>query len=900
MVKGFAQETPVPVREVPPEESQLPPDSVLIIKPEDQRPRAELQQPLDTVERDSVAQDSVKRKKSGLEYQVDSYAKDYKILNRKENTMEMYNEAYVIYGNTKINAGRIIIDFNTGNVKAYGIVDSTGTYTQAPVFKQGNNVVEPDSIIFNKDTKKALIYNSVTQQGEFNVFAPKTKKENDSVFFMEDVRFTTAKDPKNPEYYFRASKIKFVPKKKIITSSVQMVIADVPTPVWVPFAFFPLTDERQSGFIIPSFGQRNRQGYALQNGGYYFAINDYLDLTVLGDYFTNGSWGTRVETNYRNRYKFNGNLRFSYENQIQSQRGFSDYSRRTNYNINWQHAQDPKNNPNSRFNANVNLGSSQFFRQSFNQLNQSATLVNSFNSSVSYSKTFEGEPQINFTVSATHSQNTNTNEINMTLPTFQGSISRVFPFAPKNGAKKGIIQNINLQYNVRGENRFTTTDEDFFTSRMFERGLQGLKHDIPITTNFKIAKYFSMSVGGNFSENWVFQTFDQTQFRNEEGVLEVRRDTVQGFDAYRTYNFNASLGTTIYGNWENSNKEAKIQAIRHIIRPAISYNVNPAFDQYYDVLLDENGVRLSEEEIFYSRFQNTLFGAPGRNFSSSLGLSIQNNVEAKIRDTTATEPRKIALIKSLGLTTNYNLAGDSLRLSPINLNGLIPVTEKLDLNLNATLDPYALNNQNQRVDRWNINNGGSLFRLTNFGARFGFNLSNEDFESGVEEEPDKKQYEHRIEDEGFRNGGRDDDLFGQAGDIGNQNYYEDEEPEEQNVNIEESLYRFKIPWRLNIAYAMNYTNAQRQDMISNNSIMLSGDIELSPRWSIGGNTGYDFVDNGITFTTLRFQRDLESWRLSFNWTPIGPRQSWFFFIGIKSGALADVKYEQNSPPVVDF
>jgi len=895
-----AQEIPSPVEEIPAEESEK--ESIEQLTPSETKVDSlkitdALLKPTDSVDRDSV-----KPNKQFLEYIVESSAKDYKHFNIKKNTIELYNEAWIVYGTTRIDAGRIVINNNTGNITAYGIIDSTGTYTQSPVFKQGQDEVRPDSIVFNKDSKRALIYGSNTEQGEFKIYADVTKKQNDSVFFMRDVRFTTSSNPENPEYYFRARKIKFVPKRKIVTSSVQMVIADVPTPVWVPFAFFPMTSERRSGFIIPSFGQRNNRGYALQNGGYYFAINDYLDLTLLGDYFTNGSWGTRVESNYRVRYQFNGNFRFSFENLIRSQRGFPDYTREAIYNINWQHAQDPKSNPNSRFNANVNLGSSQYYRQSLNQVNQSATLVNSFNSSISYAKTFEGDPQINFTVTATHSQNTNTNQINLTLPTFQGSISRIFPFAPRNGAKQGIIHNINLQYNLRGENRFQTTDEDFFTAEMFDRGQVGLRHSIPISTNFKVAKYFSVSVGGNYDEVWLFKTFRQTQERNEAGNVEVVTDTVSGFDSYRTYNFNSSVGTTIYGNWTNSDKSDKIQAIRHIIRPGISYSVNPAFEQYYEQQLSEDGVRLTEEEVLYSRFQNTLFGAPGRRYSSSIGLSIQNNLEAKVRDpdTTATELKKVAWIKSLGLSTSYNLAGDSLRLSPVGLNGLIPVTEKLDLNVNATLDPYALNNANQRVDTWNVNNGGSLFRLTNAGARFSFRLSDTDFVRDEEKPKNENQYEHRIEDDTFRNGGRDDDLFGDPVDLANSNYTEEQEPEQQDVDLDEKKFNFNIPWNLNIAYAFNYTNAGRQDRISNNSIMISGDLELSPRWSIGGNTGYDLVNKGVTFTTLRFQRDLESWRLSFNWTPIGPRQSWFFFIGIKSGALSDIKYEQNNPPQLQF
>ncbi len=849
----------------------------------------------DRSKKDTIAQDSVK-KKSFLEYKIESSATDYKRIDRRDNTITLYNQAEITYGDINIKAGKIVIDNNTGNIYAYGIVeDSTGVYTQKPEFTQGTNTVKPDSIVFNKDSKKALTYNSVTKQGEFNVIAEVVKKVNDSVFFMRNARFTTSKDPENPEYYFLARRIKMVPKKKIVTGLVNMYIADVPTPLGLPFAFFPMTSERKSGIILPSFGNNNTQGYFLQNGGYYFAVNDYFDLTLLGDYFTNGSYGARVESSYRKRYRFSGNLRFLYENQIQSERGFSDFSKSTRYNLNWQHSQDPKSNPNSRFSASVNLGSSEFFRQSFNQINQSATLNNTLASSISYNKTFPGEPQVNLSSTVSVRQNVNQGTVNLTLPTLQGSVSRVYPFAGKNGSKKGIIQNVNLQYNVRAENTINTNDEDFLTGRMFDNAVMGVRHSVPLATNFKIS-YFSISANANYDENWVFETIDQTLVANDTGGFAVRRDTINGFDSYRTYSYGASVGTQIFGNWKSDNPDAKIKAIRHVIRPSISYSANPSFDQYYERLLDERGLEVSEEERFYSRFEGTYAGAPGRNFSSSIGISVQNNIEAKVRDkdSTATEPKKIQLLKTLTFNTAYNLAGDSLNWSPLQVRGVIPLTKKIDLNLDANFDPYALDNNNQRINTFNINNGGSLFRLTRAGARVSFSLSDKDFSKEATEE---EKNPTKLNDRTLANGGREDDLFGQAVDP---NADLNAEPEQQDVNIDEQRYRFKIPWNLNFAYTMTYNNAQRQSEINNQSLMVSGDVELSPRWSVGGNTGYDFVGKGISFTTLRFQRDLESFRMSFNWTPIGPRNSWFFFIGIKASALSDIKWDQRKQPDPQF
>ena len=474
-------------------------------------------------------------------------AKDTVSINPGTKKITLYNNAKLVYGDMEITSGKIVIDYSKNEIYAGRIKDSSGTLSQSPIFKQGNDIIEPDSIRFNLDSKKALIFNSKTEQSGMNIISEKTKKQNDSVYFMDRARFTTSDDLENPEYYFLLRNAKVVPGKKIITGFTNMYIADVPTPIGLPFGYFPLTKKRTSGVIFPSFGEQNDRGYFLQNGGYYLAISDYVDLAILGDYYTNGSYGFRLENNYAYRYKFRGNLSFRYENLIKSERGFPDYSKSSIYNLRWSHNQDAKSNPTSRFSASVNLGSSKYFQQSINQLNASSFLNNTLSSSVSYSKTFVGEPQVNMSLTATHSQNTNTQVINMTLPTFQGSVSRVFPFAPKNGRKKGIIQNINLQYNVRGENRIQTTDSLFFKKEMFESARSGFQHSIPLSTNFKLFKYLSLSTSANYKENWTFNTISKS-FDNE--INEVITQELKGFDSFRTYNFSSSIGTTVYGMYD--------------------------------------------------------------------------------------------------------------------------------------------------------------------------------------------------------------------------------------------------------------------------------------------------------------------------------------------------------------
>lgn len=837
---------------------------------------------------DTVKTDSIKPVKETLTDVVEYYGEDYVLLNKKESKVYMYNKAFIIYEDMRIDAGLIILDYNKNEVSAKGI-DSAGVYSQRPIFVQANNRVEPDSIRYNFDTEKAIVYNSRTEQNGMSVISEVTKKVNDSVVYLRNVKFTTSKNIDDPEYYFYTRKAKFVPKKKVVTGLTNMYIADVPTPIGLPFAYFPLTEDRTSGFIIPSFGENNNRGFFFQNGGYYFAINDYLDFSLLGDYYTNGSYALRGETSYALRYKFKGNLSARFESLVNSERGFPDFSETSIYNIRWNHVQDTKSNPSSRFSASVNIGSSKYFTQSISQTNNASALVNTLSSSISYSKTFEGEPQVNLSVAATHSQNTQTQQISMSLPNLSTSVSRIYPFAPKDGTKKGIIQNINFQYDLTAENRILTTDSLFFKPEMFNTAQIGAQHSIPLTTNFKILKYLSASAGTNFRETWVLkstrQRYDETI---DDGVGGIVLDTVSGFESYRTYNFSTSLGTTLYGLF-NFSKDSKIQAIRHVVRPSVSYNINPAFDRYYDefqIPLTAN--EAAGEIVQYSRFENTLYGAPSKVYSSSIGMSLSNTFEAKVtdRDTTALEPKKVTLLNNLNFSSAYNLAGDSLQWSPLQFTGSIPIIPKLDFNFSGTLDPYALDNNNNKIDVFNIDNGGSLFRLTNANVSINYSFSSKDFEA-------KTKDTDRIENETFRNGGRPDDLFGEAADIYEGQIYKDKEDDEvDKTNIE--WYNYSIPWDVRFAYTITYGNSQRQNEISSQSFMMSTNMELAPRWTVGVSSGYDFKNKGVTLTQFRFQRDLESWQMSFNWTPIGSiNTAWYFFVGIKSSVLSDIKYDKR-------
>lgn len=861
---------------IPPEKEQT--------SNEEQITDPETGQVIEIKEQAKPIQNDTNKKKSGLDASVKRNAEDYERFNTKTKQATLYNHAEVYYKDIELKAGIIVLDYEKNEMFAGRIKDSLGNYSQYPYFKQGNNVVEADSIHFNTETKKARVWNSRTDQGEFRVKGEITKKESDSVYYIKNARFTTSKNIEDPEYDFRTGKIKFVPGKKVVVGPTLMWIQDVPTPLGLPFAFFPMTDEAESGFIIPTFGENNNQGYFLQNGGYYFALSDYYDLTLTGDYYTNGSYGVRAESAYALRYKYRGNVNIRFENIVQSERGFPDYSRARQYNIQWSHSQDSKANPNSRFSASVNLGSSQYFRQSLNTVNVGSSLNNTLSSSISYSKTFQTVPQVNLSVTARHSQNTNTQSITMSLPTLQASVDRIFPFAPADAPKRGIIKNLNLQYNLRGENNYQTYDSIFFKPQMFREGESGLQHSIPVSTNFKIFKYFSVSAGTNFQETWVFNTINREYITSRDSVAQ--RD-LKGFDSFRTYNFSSSIGTTIYGTF-NFGEDKKLQAIRHVIRPSVSYSYTPAFDQYYD----EYQINAAGEYRDYTRFEGGLFGAPGKNYSNSIGLGVNNTFEAKVRndeDETSDEPKKVMLLNNLNFTTSYNIAADSLAWSPLRVTaGTTLFKQKMNVNFGATMDPYAIDNSGNRVDTYNIDNGGSLFRLTSANVTVGYSFSSRDGKSGTNKNEDSQT---------ARNGGREDDLFGVGADFSDRRESMfDEEDDTAEDKSGGTFFNAKIPFDLRFAYSLTYNNSRRQQEITGNSLMVSGNVDITPRWKMGFSTGYDFVQNGVTFTQLRFERDLLSWRMDFNWVPNGYNKYWGFFIGIKSSVLSDIKWEKRQVP----
>lgn len=832
---------------------------------------------------DSIQLDTIKPKEVITDL-ITHVAKDYTTQNAKDKTVTLYNEAHVVYTDIDLKAGIIIIDYIKNTLFAKGIKDSIG-YTQKPVFKQGGQESEQDSMLYNFKTKKAIIYGIKTRQEPgMYVLGEKAKRVNDSTIYMRNIRFTTS-DKDNPDYYIGVKKAKVVPNKKIVAGLSNLVIADVPTPVFLPFAYFPMGKNRSSGFIFPAIQTTtSNRGIGIQNGGYYFAVNDYVDLELLGDVYSNGSWGFRARSQYYLRYKFSGGFNLSFEKLIRSTRGFDDYSQATNFNIRWSHRQDPKSSPNSNFGASVNLGSSQYFRQSLNEFNNSNFLTNTFSSSISYQKTFTGTP-FNMSANATHSQNTNTGTVTMALPSLQVSMSRIYPFAGKGGIKKNPLQKIGLTYNMQGEYRINTSEDEFFTAKMFETANAGVQHRADASTNITLLNYFTLSPSINYREVWSFKKVNKDydpSVQNTDGSFgTVVSDTLNGFSNFREYSSSLSLSTNIYGTFNF--KKGRLKAIRHTIRPSVSFSYRPDFAEKYNETVQSNLEGTAFET--YSPFDNgtSIYGKPGTGLSNSIGITLNNVIEGKLAPEdpdSDEEDRKITILNNLNFSSSYNIAADSLRWSPVNASaGTRLLKDKLAVNLNATLDPYQVNEGGLRINKY----VKGLFRLTRASLTANYSLSSRD-----------------LSGEGNENSGNGNqitpDVLGKNLNPANSLASNSSSSQNNEDEITE-LYKSTIPWNLNFAYSAAYTNTGTGNAgIQSHSLMFGGDFELTPKWKVGFSSGYDIASGGFSFTRMNFSRDLDSWKMTFNWVPFGNNQSYVFFIGVKSGILNDLKYEQNKPP----
>lgn len=827
-----------------------------------------------TIKKDSIKKDSVKKPKEIIESVIVHNAKDYTIQNAKNKTVELYNQANVTYKDIDLKAGIILIDYNKNLVFAKGIKDST-KYKQRPIFKQGGQESEQDSIVFNFKTKRAIVYGVKTVQDGIITYGDKTKRVNDSTVFMRELRFTTSKK-KNPDFYIGTNKAKLVPGKKIIVGVSNLIIADVPTPLYLPFAYFPLTKGRTSGFIMPTWGEVQSRGFFLNGGGYYFVISDFFDLKAVTDIYTNGSWGINLSSNYYKRYKFSGNFSFSYDDRKTGIKGLSNYSESSEYRILWSYSEDSKSSPNSSFSANVNFGSTLFDRNNLSDYNLRNSISNSFGSSINYRNNLNGIP-FDFNANINHNQNVNTHDVNIST-SVSSNMDAMNPFEGKGGVRKNALQKITVNYGLNANYNINTKDSLLFTPKMYKTARKGITHTASASTNMKLFKYFTLSPSARYSDYWFFERIKKEydpDYVSKDGVFGiVKTDTISRFSRYNHYSFSMGLNTILYGTFNF--KKGRIKTIRHTLTPSVSFGYTPSFEHLYK-RVQKNSKGEIEDYFPYPE------GSASKKMSSSVSFSLNNVIEAKVEpdeDDKSDEDKKVTFIRNLSLNTSYDISRDSVRWSPLSVSLSVPLfKDKFSLDPRASFSFYKFDKNGSEIEEFNDN----LLRLTYFGIGTSFTLSSKDFEK---EKDSKKE-----EDSNKTN----NNVFDKKNENLNNFAHTTQDGTTEKKEVKAKLYKHKMPWNLTVNYDFSFSNPTGTPS-RNNSLTFSGDIELSPKWKVGITSGYDLENWGFTPTQLRFARDLDSWHFNFSWTPFGENSSYFFFIGVKSSVLSALKWDKNKPP----
>ncbi len=806
---------------------------------------------------DSLAADSTKAKKPLFETVVQYNCDDTIVFSLTGQQVFLTKNAFVKYGQTELKAYYIELDLEKKQAYAYGIQDSTGNYVFTPEFKDGSEEFSCKELKYNFDTGKGLVNEVITEQEGGFVHSQITKKIDDKVFYLRNGKYTTC-DHEHPHFYVKMTKAKMIKDDKIVSGPLHLVLEDVPLPLGLPFAMFPFSSTYTSGIIIPSYGEEQRRGFNLRGGGYYWAINDYLDLSVTGDIFSNGSWGTYVQSKYKKRYRYSGTLQTEYHFNKYGDKGLPDYYETTDFAIRWNHTQDAKANPYRTFSASVNVSTSNNDRN--NSMSIKEITNNQKQSSISYSKKWADSP-FSLNASLRHSQNSRDTTISLTLPNMSLNMTQIYPFRKK-GKSSNLrwYDKIGVSYSSKLENRTKSgmKESELMSSSLQKDWENGYEHSIPITTNFKLAKDLTLSPTLNYRGVLYTRSIRKSWDPEADGGDgDVRVDTIQGFRYAHNYSTGASLSLSpkIYGMYMFK-ETSKVAAIRHVMTPSVSVSYTPEIgvprSKYYKTYYDP----IQKRDVEYSIFEGGLYSTPtGAREAGSVNLSLDNNIEAKIRtanDTTGLEDmKKVKILESLKFSTSYNMFADSLNWSPIRMTGRTKIFNKrLDLNFNGTVDPYKLNtNGTSKIDEFGP-------RLTQASIDVGFSLSSKDLN------PNTKN----------NSGGSDDD-----------------QPEKWR---DPRYVDFDIPWSFSIDYGWTYSKPTSRKTINQN-LGINGQFSLTPKWKVSFSSGYDFTDKEVTATQFTITRDLHCWKMSFNTIPFGTYQSYNFMINVDSSILQDLKYEKK-------
>jgi hypothetical protein len=797
--------------------------------------------------------DTVDVPKTRLEEEVHYSARDSMRFDIAKQKVYLYGKAKVTYGNTALDAGYIEFSMTDNHVYATGITDSLGRMTEKPHFADGDQEMTASEIEYNFETKKGVIREVRSQQGEGYVHMEVSKKHVNDEIHLSHGKYTTC-ELDHPHYYFNLSKAIIIPDDKIVSGPVNLVVMDIPTPLALPFGFFPNQKKESKGILIPQYGESPVLGFFLLNGGYYMPLGKKgkADLQLLGDIYSRGSWGAKTILRYNTRYKYNGNFNLSFTDLKRSDPEFPDFSRNKEFFVRWQHNQDAKAHPYRRFSANVNAGTRNNFRNNFNTVSQDY-LSNTFQSNISLTYTVPNKP-INLAANLRHNQNSLTGIVNLTLPELAMNVNRFFPLAnlrKEGSATKRWYENIGMTFASNMKNDLTVQDtllRSEYLDQVGSRMRNGMRHSGTISTSFKLFKQkFTFNPAASFTERWYLQSI-QKEWDNT--TQNVRTDTLRGFRRAGDYSITASLTTKLYGMYAFKGK--KLTRIRHVLTPSLNFSYHPDFSTQQTGYFGPNGSIAS-----YSPYDIGIYGKPPAGEAGLISLNLVNNVEMKFKSAkdTLTGYRKIVLIENFTMNGSYNVFADSLNYSLINLSGRTTLWKNLGLVYSGLIDPYR-NVDGRRVSQLLWNEGS----IGNF-------LSNNLALSWSMRSKNKTSAPRGI------------------------NALNEEDRNEITRNTD-AYVDFTIPWTLSINYNIRrdkFFIPGGEEIRITQSLMMRGDVSLTKNWKAGLTGGYDFTNKTLTYTEVNLFRDLHCWEMRFNWIPFGIRKSYMIQINIKSSMLQDLR-----------
>lgn len=859
-----------------------------------------LAQPADSL---ALANDSVPEKKAGLDAPVTYQATDSMVMTAG-NWAYLYGEGDVKYQNIELQSELIEMNLDSSMVYAKFGLDSIGDEFGYPLFKEGEQQYESKTMRYNFKSKKGYITDVITQQGEGYVTAGRTKKMEGDVLNMVGGRYTTCDEHEHPHFYIQMTKAKVRPKKNIVTGPVYLVLEDVPLyPLGLPFCFFPFSSTYSSGIIMPTFGDESTRGFYLREGGYYFALSDYMDLAVLGEIYTKGSWGLSAKSQYKKRYKYSGNFNASYLVTKLGDKGLPDYSLSKDFKIQWTHTQDPKANPNLTFSASVNFATSSYDRNNTNSLYNGDINNNTTSSSVNITKRFPNSP---FTISGTMNVNQvkRDSSISLTLPSLTVTMTKIFPFKRKKPiGKERWYEKIAMSYTGTFSNSITTKENQLLKSNLVKDWKNGAQHKIPVSATFQLFNYINITPQFDYTERWY--TSKITQEYDPQQQRMVARDTTYNF--YRVYDFSGSISasTTLYGFFKPLPFLGnKVEMIRHRFEPSVSFSAAPDFASsrfgFYEhyVYQDANG---NDQEYIYSPFSHNMYGVPGQGKQGNVSFQLNNNLEMKVRsDKDSTGFKKISLIDKLSLGMSYNLAADSFQWSDLSASIRLKLSKSYTLNLSGMFDTYTYDENGQRLDipRWKAGKG--IGRLRSTSTSFSYTFNNDTFKKlfGKKEEGTSGTGASATGQEGTDPGvgPTDGEATGEEA-AGSRLLGKKKDTGEYDSD---GYLVGNIPWSLSFSYSLSlgygtFNREKREyDYRLTNSLSFNGNIQPTKNWTFNFNATYDFDAKKISYMTCNISRNMHCWQMTASFVPVGPYKSYSFSVSVSSSLLKDLKYDKRS------